>query len=239
MATVTSAIGRKPIGLLSRNPADPRAHIDWGLIIGVLLLVGGGMVAIYTATYQNRSIAGLDTLYFVKRQALALAVGLVGMAFVMLLDYRKLREWSLILYLGVLGMLAAVLVVARARNGVDAWFDVGPFQLQPSEFAKVVIVLVLAGYLARERSSGELTFPRFVTALGIVAVPAGILLHHSVLPVMAHGANSGLPPSLLSVYTPAEAVLLALAGLAIAVAGALGPAAWAASARTAAALRAE
>ena len=76
-------------------------------------------------------------------------------------------------------------------------------------------------------------------AAGIVAVPAGILLHHSVLPVMAHGANSGLPPSLLSVYTPAEAVLLALAGLAIAVAGALGPAAWAARARTATVLRAE
>jgi rod shape determining protein RodA len=176
MATVTSAIVRKPLGLLSRNPADPRAHVDWGLILGVLLLVAGGMVAIYTATYQNRSIAGLDTLYFVKRQALALGVGVVGMAVVMLIDYRKLREWSLILYLGVLVLLAGVLVVARARNGVDAWFDVGPFQLQPSEFAKVVIVLVLAGYLARERNAGALTFPRFVTALGLVAVPAGLVL---------------------------------------------------------------
>jgi rod shape determining protein RodA len=176
MATVTGALGRKPLGLLSRSPADPRAHVDWALIVGVLLLVGGGMVAIYTATYQNRTIAGLDTLYFVKRQGLALAGGLVAMAVVMLFDYRKLREWSLVLYLGTLVLLAAVLVVARARNGVDAWFDVGPFQLQPSEFAKVVLVLVLAGYLARERQSGELTFPRFVTALGLVAIPAGLVL---------------------------------------------------------------
>jgi rod shape determining protein RodA len=134
------------------------------------------MVAIYTATYQNRSIAGLDTLYFVKRQALAFIAGLIGMVVVMLIDYRKLREYSLVLYLGVLGMLAAVLVVARARNGVDAWFDVGPFQLQPSEFAKVVVVLMLAGYLANERGAGELSFQRFVTALGLVAVPAGLVL---------------------------------------------------------------
>ena len=176
MATVTGALVRKPLGLRSRSSPEPRAHVDWGLIIGVLLLVGGGMVAIYTATYQNRTIAGLDTLYFVKRQGLALGVGLVGMAIVMLIDYHKLREWSLVLYLGVLGMLAAVLVVARARNGVDAWFDVGPFQLQPSEFAKVVIVLVLAGYLAHERAGGDLTFPRFVTALGLVAIPAGLVL---------------------------------------------------------------
>src|SRR3954452_2818284 len=176
MATAVSTLGRRSLGLLSRNPADPRAHIDWALIGGVLLLVTGGLVAIYTATYQNRTIAGLDTLYFVRRQGLALGAGLVGMVVVMLFDYRKLRDWSLVLYLGVLGLLAAVLMVARARNGVDAWFDVGPFQFQPSEFAKVVLVLVLAGFVAGERNTGELTFPRFVGALGLVAIPAGLVL---------------------------------------------------------------
>ncbi len=176
MATATGSLTRKPIGLLSRNPADPRAHVDWGLLVGTFLLVAAGVVAIYTATYQNRTIAGLDTLYFVKRQGLAFIAGLIGMVVVMLIDYRKLREYSMVLYLGVLVLLAAVLVVARARNGVDAWFDVGPFQLQPSEFAKVVVVLMLAGYLANERSAGQLSFPRFVTALGLVALPAGLVL---------------------------------------------------------------
>jgi putative ABC transport system permease protein len=74
---------------------------------------------------------------------------------------------------------------------------------------------------------------------GVVAVPAGVALHHGLVPVMASAANSGIPPSLLSVYQPWEFILLALAGLLIAVAGALGPASWAARARTAFALRAE
>ncbi len=74
---------------------------------------------------------------------------------------------------------------------------------------------------------------------GIVAVPAGVALHHGLVPVMARAANSGTPPSLLSVYQPWEFLLLALAGLLIAVAGALGPASWAARASTAFALRAE
>jgi len=74
---------------------------------------------------------------------------------------------------------------------------------------------------------------------GIIAVPAGILLHHGVLPTMASAANSGLPASVLSVYSAPEIVLLALAGLAIAIAGALGPASWAANSRTATALRTE
>jgi putative ABC transport system permease protein len=74
---------------------------------------------------------------------------------------------------------------------------------------------------------------------GIIAVPAGIALHHDVVPVMAHAANSGFPASVISVYSAPEMVGLALAGLVIAVAGALAPATWAARSRTATALRTE
>jgi putative ABC transport system permease protein len=74
---------------------------------------------------------------------------------------------------------------------------------------------------------------------GIIAVPAGVHLHHGVVPVMAHAANSGYPPSMISVYAAWELVAFGLAGLAIAVLGALGPATWAARARTAFALRTE
>jgi putative ABC transport system permease protein len=74
---------------------------------------------------------------------------------------------------------------------------------------------------------------------GIVAVPAGIAVHRYVLPAMAHAAATNIPASYLNVYGPAELVLLALAGLVIAVAGAMLPASWAAGSRTASALRAE
>ena len=74
---------------------------------------------------------------------------------------------------------------------------------------------------------------------GLIAIPAGIVLHHYVLPVMGHAAQTAVPASVLNVYRPWELVLLALAGLAIAVAGALAPAGWAARTRTAFALRAE
>lgn len=76
-------------------------------------------------------------------------------------------------------------------------------------------------------------------AAGIIAVPAGVLLHHNVIPAMTHAANSGYPSSLISVYSVPEMIGLALAGLLIAVAGALAPAFWAARSRTAAALRTE
>ena len=174
----TAGLHRKPVATLSRNPADPRSHVDWGLLIGILAVAAMGLVAIYTATYQSRTLAGLDTFYFVKRQGLAIVVGLVGLVVVMMIDYHKLREMALRIYLATLALLVAVLVVARARNGIDAWFNVGPFQVQPSEFAKVALVLVLAAYAASDRSAkgGSLSFQRFVVALAIVAVPTGLVL---------------------------------------------------------------
>ena len=74
---------------------------------------------------------------------------------------------------------------------------------------------------------------------GVVAIPAGVALHHFVIPVMAHAAQSDVPGTLVTVYSPLELVLLALSGLLIAAAGAVGPASWVARIRTATALRAE
>jgi putative ABC transport system permease protein len=142
------------------------------------------------------------------------------------------RELQAVLTL--VAMLTA-LIIAVAGLGV-----LNTVALQVRERAHSIGVLKAVGMTPRQALAMTVCSVALAgLAAGIVAVPAGILLHHSVLPVMAHGANSGLPPSLLSVYTPAEAVLLALAGLGIAVAGALGPAAWAARARTVTALRAE
>jgi putative ABC transport system permease protein len=74
---------------------------------------------------------------------------------------------------------------------------------------------------------------------GLVATPAGVALHRYIVPVMGHAGQTNVPSTLLSVYAAGELVLLALSGLLIAAAGALGPAGWAARVRTATALRAE
>jgi len=76
-------------------------------------------------------------------------------------------------------------------------------------------------------------------AAGLIAIPAGVTLHRSVLPVMGHAVQTALPPTVLRVYHAPELILLTLSGLVIAVTGALAPASWAASTRTATALRTE
>jgi putative ABC transport system permease protein len=120
-----------------------------------------------------------------------------------------------------LGVLNTVVLQLRERV-----HDLGVFKavgMTPRQSIAMVVCSVLAVGLAA----------------GLVAVPIGVLVHQGVVPVMAHAANSGIPESLVTVYTLPELILLALAGLVIAIAGALGPASWAARARTASALRTE
>jgi putative ABC transport system permease protein len=127
----------------------------------------------------------------------------------------------LIMAVAGLGVLNTVALQIRERA-----HDIGVFKaigMTPRQTLAMIVCSVAATGLAA----------------GVAAVPAGVYLHHGVVPVMVHAANSGYPPSLLLVYPPWELALLALAGLVIAVAGALGPASWAAHTRTAFALRAE
>jgi putative ABC transport system permease protein len=137
----------------------------------------------------------------------------------------------------VLALIAMLTVLITVVAGLGV---LNTAALQIRERAHEIGVFKSVGMTPRQTLAMIVCSVAFIgLAAGIVAIPAGVYLHHAVVPVMAHAANSGYPASLISVYAPWQLILLALAGLVIAVAGALGPAGWAAGTRTAFALRAE
>jgi putative ABC transport system permease protein len=127
----------------------------------------------------------------------------------------------LLVVVAALGVLNTVVLMTRERV-----HDLGVFKavgMTPRQTITMVVTTVAAtGLIA-----------------GLIAVPAGIALHHAILPIMGNGAQTDFPPGIYDVYNPAELVLLALTGLVIAVVSALGPASWAGRTCTAIALRAE
>jgi putative ABC transport system permease protein len=120
-----------------------------------------------------------------------------------------------------LGVLNSVLMVTRERV-----HDLGIFKavgMTPRQTIAMVICWVIAPAVAAT----------------VIAVPAAIILHSVTVQAIGHEAGTGIPASILAVYHPEQLLLLALSGLAIAAAGALLPAGWAAASRTTTALRAE
>ncbi|MGD9752811.1 MAG: rod shape-determining protein RodA [Acidimicrobiia bacterium] len=156
---------------LRRDPGAPHRHLDWsllGLSVGLAVV---GLAMIFSATKGSG-----PTPYtgMVARQMMALLLGLGVMGALAFIDYRRLREWAPLFYAGALGLLGAVLVLGQNVKGAQAWFAVGGFQLQPSEPAKLAIIVVLAAYLAAHRNT--LGAGHLVAALALAAVPMALIL---------------------------------------------------------------
>ncbi len=157
----------------SRLDAAPVRHFDGWLVGAAVGLVAVGLLMVYSTTRHR--IPG-DDLYFVKRQGMFVVVGLTVMAGVIAVDYRRLRDFSLVGYLGTLVALLAVLAPLGSNlRGQQSWFQLpGGFTLQPSEFAKFGIIVALAGYCNHFR--GELDAWRLTTIVVLAAFPIGLVL---------------------------------------------------------------
>src|SRR5829696_4525789 len=136
--------------------------VDPVLLLISLTLSAFGIFAVYVASTEAHQANAMN-------QAFGFVLGAVGAVPLALIDYRFWRRYLRPIYGLVLLMLLAVLLMGAAAGGAQRWVDIGPVQVQPSEFAKLGMVIVLAGYFA-EKAVGEHTV--FLKALGVFAVPA-------------------------------------------------------------------
>jgi rod shape determining protein RodA len=118
-------------------------HIDWALVVAVLALCAIGLVMIYSTT------GGPTRIYWT--QTYAIGLGLIAMAVALLIDYRTLADKSHWIYIGLIGLLVIVMFFGSVQGGSRRWIDLGLFNLQPSEFAKATLALVLAKLLGDSR----------------------------------------------------------------------------------------
>ena len=140
-----------------------RSSLDYHLLVLVTLgLVAFGLVMVYSASSARAALAADDPAYYLKRQAVYALAGVVALALLSRVDYRRLRFAVAPLLLGSFALLVAVLVLGTPVNGARRWLSLGPTTLQPSELAKLALALWLAAYLARRpapQSLGELVRP--------------------------------------------------------------------------------
>ncbi len=153
-------------------------RLDWTLLIAALSLSGLGALLVWSATKQRQLDLNLDPDAFIKKHLLNLAIGLVLGFAMSKFDYRLLRAYTPILYgLSILGLMA-VLVVGSTVNGAHAWISLpAGFTLQPSEFAKLAIILGMSMILSEKRDAEPEPKDRdVVLALLLAAIPAALIM---------------------------------------------------------------
>jgi rod shape determining protein RodA len=147
------------------------ARLDWWMLLAVALIVGYGLWAISGITHHD--VTG-DPGYFVNRQFVFVAIGLVGLVVATCIDPDVYRRYQRHIYVGTLIMFIVVFLEGEARRGSRRWIDVAFFRFQPTEFGKLLIVLALAGFLAdRYKRIGE---SRTVVAAVALALPPILLV---------------------------------------------------------------
>jgi rod shape determining protein RodA len=160
--------------------------MDWLLVMVVLALSAIGTLLVWSATEPSLAAAGQDPRTYLKKQLLNVVIGLVLMAAVSFADTRQLRTWAPLLYgLTLLALLAVLTPAGSAINGAHAWFSLpGGFQVEPSEFAKVALVLVTATVFGRART-GSPGMPGSPGGSGVPGVRSLLLALACAIPLIA------------------------------------------------------
>lgn len=148
------------------------SHFDWVLLLLILALLGAGILAVYSATYEGNH--GLSPLAL--RQMSWAALGLVCMFAAFAIDYRRLERWVYLPYGVSVLLLALVPVLGSYGGGARRWINLGVFSLQPSELAKVTLLLVLARYFHRHTPPDGYGLQDLVIPTIFLAIPAGFVL---------------------------------------------------------------
>ncbi len=144
-------------------------HIDWALLTAIVALCSLGVAMVFSTT--SDPTRGNSHLYIT--QLYAIGLGMLAMVVTLTLDYRTFTDKSHLIYIGLLAILLYVLFLGTVQMGARRWIPIGGFNLQPSEFAKIGVALVLAKYFGENR--GMPTWTDLAIAGGLTCLPLALI----------------------------------------------------------------
>jgi cell division protein FtsW (lipid II flippase) len=130
---------------LRRGATAAWRHIDLGLLLSSVAIAGLGVLMVFSATESKLREQGLDPHMYLKRQSVWVVLGLAVMVVVVAVDYRVLRDIAPFIFIAAFLLLLLVLTpVGSSARGAQAWFQFGSFQLEPSEWAKLALIVCVS-----------------------------------------------------------------------------------------------
>ncbi|WP_054958362.1 putative lipid II flippase FtsW [Paenibacillus dakarensis] len=161
------------------KPQPKRGTPDFQLLILTLLLVGFGLIMVFSSSSSLTVISkgfGYDPLWHTKRQLVFTALGIFTMLVVMNLNYKKFKKLVIPFFFLTLLLLILVVVIGKATNGAASWFKLGTLGIQPSELAKITTIVYLAALISKKGERIRQWKGGFFPLLIIVGIVAGLIM---------------------------------------------------------------
>jgi len=144
-----------------------KGQIDYTLLVIVAFMLAFGLIMVYSASSYNATLQTGNSLYYLTKQAVSAGVGIVAMFIVIKIGYKFLKRIAWPLYFIAIGLCAYVLFFGRTINNSSRWIYIGPVSFQPSEVAKVALIILLAYVIsknpARMRNAKDLIITAVIT----------------------------------------------------------------------------
>ena len=144
--------------------------MDYTLLVIVFLLVAVGLVILYSTSAYNGDVKFHDSFYYLKKQVFATILGLVMMFWVAGIDYHVWQQFAAVCYLAAVGLSIAVMLFGKEYNGSKRWLSLGPFSFQPSEFAKVALIIFLSWIVTKHAKTIAKTGTMFRIVLWMLPI---------------------------------------------------------------------
>ena len=144
--------------------------MDYTLLVIVFLLVAVGLVILYSTSAYNGDVKFHDSFYYLKKQVFATILGLVMMFWVAGIDYHVWQQFAAVCYLAAVGLSIAVMLFGKEYNGSQRWLSLGPFSFQPSEFAKVALIIFLSWIVTKHAKTIAKTGTMFRIVLWMLPI---------------------------------------------------------------------
>ncbi len=123
---------------------EKKKKYDLGLLAVIFLLVGIGLLILYSTSAYNGEVKFHDSFYYLKKQAFATALGIILMFVMANIDYHIWQHFAVLGYVLAIILSTAVLFIGDEYNGSKRWLSLGPLSFQPSEYAKVALIVFLS-----------------------------------------------------------------------------------------------
>lgn len=147
-------------------------HFDWVLLLLLLLVCGMAVMNLYSASYPPKAWGTppyLKQIYF-------FLMGFTAILFVISFDYNELHFWNYPFYMLIVFLLVLSYILGQSAGGAQRWIDLGFFRLQPSEPAKLMLVITLASYYSRKEVVGGYSIKQLITPIVLTTIPFLLIL---------------------------------------------------------------
>ncbi len=199
----------------NEQPSEKRttSYFDYNLLFLVIFLICFGLVMLYSSSSYicaNSAKYRYDGAYYLKLQLRNAVIGAVGMVFITLVDYRVWKRFAMLAYAVSIGLCVAVIFIGSESHGQARWIDIGPISFQPSEVAKVGMIIFLAALL--EKSAKTLgDWKNLLRVFGILLPVVGAVAYNNLSTAII---ILGIAVCMLFVASPKYWHFGALAGIA-------------------------